>query len=75
MVVVVATPTIIAATLGATTPTSLVHAVATIAASLFPLVAFRQLFLRVRPEDRVGRLVAGQPQGLNEGKSRNCSRQ
>ena len=71
-VVVVATPTIFAAT-----PTVAVPAVATVAASLFPLVPrlrSANSFSGVRPEDGVGDLVVGHQQGLDEGKGRGGSR-
>ena len=72
--VVVATPTILAATSGDTIPTGAVPAATTVPATLFRPVSLRQLFLRGRPEDGVGGLVMGHPQSLDEGKSRDGSR-
>ena len=64
-----------AATVVVATPTVAVPAVATVAASLFPSFSFCQLFLRgsAGPKDRVGILVVGYQQGLDEGKGRGGS--
>ena len=68
-VVLVATPTMFAAT-----PTVAVSAGATVAESLFPPVLFRQLFLRGSSKRQVGVLVVGYQQSIDEGKGRGGSR-